>query len=111
MGVMAQYVESIERLPEPVVRLRDLEAGDFFEGLNEDDDGVKSYDRPVVYQRIDWECNRGLGADSIEAGRPKHTIIYNLTGAYIVELELVVAVRRFGRVKIVEIPPESEASA
>ena len=62
----------------------------------------------VIYQRIDWECERSLGMDSSAAGREKKTIVYNLTGAYITELDIKIAVRRFGRVKLVELYPEGE---
>lgn len=111
MGVMSQYIESVERVPDRIVRLEDLEEGDFFECLEEDGLGVVATEHPFVYQRIDWSCGRSLGADSVEAGRPEETIVYNLTGAYIVQLDLNQAVRRFGRVKLVELAPESEASA
>ncbi len=108
MGVMNQYVESVERVPDRVLRLGDLDEGDFFQCLSETEPHAPLPDGAFVYQRIDWSCGRSLGADSVEVGRPQETIVYNLTGAYITELDLKQPVRRFGRVKLVELYPEGE---
>lgn len=108
MGVMGQYVESVERVPDRIVRLQDLEAGDFFQCLEGDEHEGRPGMNRVVYQRIDWECGFSLGMDSSSAGRPEESIVYNLTGAYITQLDLKQAVQGFGRVKLVELYPEGE---
>lgn len=100
---MRRYLEAFEIKPESVLRLADLETGDFFTILEEDGAGICSRPLPdaFVYQMPDSGPGSSVMCELPDKPNGSH-IVYNVTGAYLVSLDSKLPVFRFGLVKLVQ---------